>query len=66
MTPLFYPRLFAKTLTVSLCVAIVGCAVSLRMYGTLALRDIIGTAISSVLFAYLVHLWIALGREQQV
>ncbi len=61
---LFYPGLLAKTLAVTLSVAIIGCAVALRIYGELALRDIIGTAISSLLLAYLVHLWIALGREK--
>jgi hypothetical protein len=62
--PLFYPVVFAKTLTATLCVAVVGCALALRIYGELAVRDIVGTAISSLLFAYLVHLWIALGRRE--
>lgn len=61
---LIYPAVFAKTLIVTLSVALIGCAAALRFFGELAVRDIIGTAISSLLFAYLVHLWIALGRER--
>jgi uncharacterized membrane protein YccC len=65
MTPLFHPVLFAKTLTVTICVAIVGCAAALRLTGELALRDIIGTAISALIFSYMVHLWWALSKEEQ-
>ena len=61
---LIFPGVFAKTLIVTLSVAVIGNAAALRIYGELALRDIIGTSISSLLFAYLVHLWIALGRER--
>jgi hypothetical protein len=61
---LIYPSVFAKTLIGTLSVAIIGCAAALRIFGELALRDLIGTAISSLLFAYLVHLWIALSRER--
>ena len=59
-----YPSLLAKTLVVTISAALIGCAAALRIYGELALRDIIGMTISSLLFAYLVHLWIALGRER--
>lgn len=61
---LFRPALFAKTLTVTGCAALIGCAVAYRFNGELALRDIIGTTISTLLFSYLVHLWIALAGEQ--
>lgn len=56
--------LLAKSLIATSSVALIGCAAALRIYGELALRDIIGTAISALLVAYLVHLWIALGRER--
>ena len=62
--PLFYPGVFAKTLIVTLSVTAIGSAAALRIYGELALRDIIGAGISSLLLAYLVHLWIALGRQR--
>jgi|CXWL01.1.fsa_nt_gi hypothetical protein len=62
--PLFYPGVFGKTLVVTLSIAIVGSAVALRVYGELALRDIIGSTITAALGAYLVHLWIALAKEQ--
>lgn len=65
MIRLFHPLLFAKTLTATLCLAIVGCAVALRLTGELALRDVIGTAVSSLIFSYMVHLWWALAREEQ-
>ena len=61
---LFHPVLFAKSLTATLCAAIIGCAVAFRMNGELAIRDIIGAGISSLIFAYMVHLWMALAREQ--
>lgn len=64
MTNLFRPALFAKTLTVTACAAIIGCAVAFRLQGELAARDIIGCGISTVLFSYMVHLWIALAREE--
>jgi len=60
---LLRPALFAKTLTVTGCAALIGCAVAYRMQGELAARDIIGTTISTLLFSYLVHLWIALSKE---
>ena len=62
--PLFYPGVFGKTLVVTLSIAIVGSAVALRVYGELALRDIIGSTITAGLGAYLIHLWIALGRQK--
>lgn len=61
---LFHPALFAKTLAVTGSVALIGCAAALRMQGELALRDIIGTAISSLIFSYMVHLWVALSKEE--
>ncbi|MEK6644455.1 MAG: hypothetical protein AABZ08_11160 [Planctomycetota bacterium] len=61
---LFRPALFAKALAVIGSIAVVGCAVALRVQGNLATRDIVGTVISVPMLAYLVHLWIALGNEE--
>lgn len=61
---LFHPGLFAKSLAVIGSVAVVGCAVALRVQGELATRDIVGTVISVPMLAYLVHLWIALSKEE--
>lgn len=58
------PGLLAKALVATTSAALIGCAIAFRVHGELAFRDIIGTSISSLLFAYLVHLWIALGRER--
>ncbi|QDV91234.1 hypothetical protein RAS2_23280 [Phycisphaerae bacterium RAS2] len=63
--PLFYPSIFAKTLIVVVVAAVIGCAVAYRIYDELALRDIIGTAISGTLAAYLIHLWIGLSRPER-
>ncbi|MBI5762931.1 MAG: hypothetical protein HZA51_05330 [Planctomycetes bacterium] len=61
---LFHLGLFAKSLAVIGSVAVVGCAVALRVQGELATRDIVGTVISVPMLAYLVHLWIALSKEE--
>lgn len=63
--PLFYPSIFAKTLIVVIVAAVIGCAVAYRIHDELALRDIIGTAISGTLAAYLIHLWIGLSRPER-
>jgi hypothetical protein len=61
---LFEPELFWKVFLVTLVLAVVGLAVSLAIYGTLAVRDVVGTFISASIVAYMAHLWIARGREQ--
>ena len=62
--PLLVPGVLAKTLSATCVLVIVGFAVALRVYGTLAVRDIVGTLISATIFAYLVHLWIVMGSKQ--
>jgi hypothetical protein len=62
--PLFYPGVFVKTLAGVSSAALIGCAVAYRVYGELAMRDIIGMSISGLLFANLLHLWISLGRAR--
>ncbi len=43
---------------VTLSVVLVGFVLAVVIQGTIATRDVIGSIISAVLLAYLVHLWI--------
>ncbi len=43
---------------VTLSVVLVGFVLAVVIKGTIATRDVIGSIISAVLLAYLVHLWI--------
>lgn len=65
---LFVPAIFAKVLTVVLAVAVAGIGVAIWIQGTIAARDVAGTLISAVIFAYWLHLLVlsrndAAGRE---
>ena len=62
--PLFYPSTFVKSLAATFSAAVIGCAIAFRIHGELAARDIIGTSISGLIFAYLVHLWIGLAQRR--
>ena len=59
----FVPEVFWKVLGITIAVALVGFAVSIWVYGTITVTDIGGTLISAVIFAYMVHLWIVMGRR---
>lgn len=54
---------FFKVLGVVLVLLVAGLAWEKWYYGELPLRDIVGASISSLIFAYLVHLWLIPGGE---
>ncbi|MCP4591237.1 MAG: hypothetical protein GY842_10855 [bacterium] len=60
----FVPSVFFKVLTVAVAVAVVGVAISIRVYGSITVRDTVGTLICIPLAAYLVHLWIVYARDR--
>ncbi len=61
--PLLVASVFMKTLAVVLLVAGGGLIVANWLFGPLPVRDIVGTAISAPIFAYMVHLWIVYSKE---
>lgn len=63
--PLFAPSVFATALVGTLALVGIGFAVAFRLNDELATRDIIGSLISAPIFAYMVHLWIQLGRKNK-
>ena len=46
---MFIPIVFWKTLTVMLALALAGLGVAMAVAGTVAVRDIVGTIVSSVI-----------------
>jgi hypothetical protein len=61
--PLFVPSIFVKVFTVVLAVAVAGIGVAILVQGTIAARDISGTLISAVIFAYWVHLIVVSNQD---
>ena len=49
---------FKKVLPVVFSLVLIGFVIAFQVYGELLIRDIIGTLISAVLGAYLIHLWL--------
>ena len=60
---LFVAQIFAKVFTVVLAVAVAGIGVAILVQGTIAPRDIAGTLISAVIFAYWVHLLVISNQD---
>jgi len=54
---------FFKVLAVVVVLLVVGLGLEKWYYGELPVRDIVGATISSVIFAYLVHLWMIPGGQ---
>lgn len=63
--PLFVGPVFTKTLAATLGVVVLGCAGAISVYGELAARDIAGSLLCAVVFAYMAHLWIVYTRDRQ-
>ncbi len=61
--PLFVGAIYFKTLLVTMSLAAVGLAISAGVYGTLAMRDIIGTFLSAAIVAYMAHVIIIRRKE---
>lgn len=59
----FVPQVFAKVLAVTLTLVVIGFVISLWVYGEITSVDIVGSLISAPLFAYLIHLWITIGKD---
>ena len=57
------PSVFAKVLAVVLTLVVVGFALALAINGRLEPQDIVGALLSAPLLAYLVHLWITMGKD---
>ena len=54
---LFAPSLFLKTLLMTVALVTLGLAITRLAFGSLPLRDVIGTLLCVPVVAYLVHLW---------
>jgi len=62
--PLFIPEIFWKVLVGTLSLAAIGLAVAFAVFGSVPLRDVIGTLISATILAYMAHLWVWFAREE--
>jgi len=60
---LFVAAVYVKTLLVTASLAAVGLAISAGVYGSLAMRDIIGTFLSAGIVAYMAHVVIIRRKE---
>jgi len=56
--PVFIPSVFSKVLAAVLLVAIGGLTTIGLLQGSISTLDIAGTLVSSVIVAYIIHLWI--------
>ncbi len=59
----FVPRVFFKVLAVTLSVVLIGFVIARLVYEVIETRDIVGSLITAPLFAYLIHLWITMGKD---
>ena len=60
--PLFSSAVFAKVFTLVLAAAVAGIGAAIWFQGGIAVRDVVGTLISALIFAYWVHL-LVLARQ---
>jgi len=60
--PLLDMTVLVRTFAAILALVLVGFILAQRYYGSLAVRDVVGTLISALIAAYLVHLWIIMAR----
>ena len=61
--PLFSGALYTQVFTIVLTVAVVGIGAVIWLTGGIEVRDIVGTLISAVIFAYWVHLLVLARRH---
>lgn len=59
----FVPVVFAKVLAAVLTLVVIGFVVTLAVRGEIERREIIGALVCAPLLAYLVHLWITMGKD---
>jgi hypothetical protein len=62
---LFVPSLYAKVLVATLALVAIGITIAIWWFGSLSATDIGGTLTSTVILAYIVHLWILSRRESK-
>jgi len=58
------PKTFVKVLAVVLLLVAIGFAIVIWIAGKISTTDVVGTLISAVIFAYLVHLYLIPGEDQ--
>jgi hypothetical protein len=61
----FVPDVFLKVLAATLGVVFLGWAGSYWIYGELTRVDAVGSLISALIFAYMVHLWIVYANDRE-
>ncbi len=59
----FVPNVFVKVLAVTMTLVLIGWILSYLIYDEITTVDIFGSLISAPLFAYLVHLWLTIGKD---
>ncbi|NOT00025.1 MAG: hypothetical protein HOP29_05310 [Phycisphaerales bacterium] len=59
----FVPAVFAKILAATLTLVVIGFGIALAVEGKIETRDIVGALVSAPIFAYMVHLWITMGKD---
>ncbi len=59
----FVPATFFRMLAVVFSLILVGWIVAITKYGELTRVDMVGSVISGLILAYLVHLWIIYARD---
>ena len=63
--PIFSLPLFAKILAWTLIVVVAGLFGVILIFGHISTLDLIGTLVSSVIIAYIIHLWVYYGRGSE-
>jgi hypothetical protein len=59
----FVPNVFFKVLAVTMTLVLVGYVIAFIIYGEITNVDIVGSLITAPIFAYLIHLWITMGKD---
>ena len=59
----FVPAVFLKVFAVVLTLVLIGFVVTLLVNGEIESQDIVGALVAAPLLAYLIHLWITMGKD---
>jgi len=59
----FVPGVFIRVLAAALTLVLIGFTITLLVNGEIESQDIVGALVSAPLLAYLVHLWITMGKD---
>jgi len=63
--PIFFLPLFAKVLAWTLIIVVAGLFGVILIFGGISTLDLIGTLVSSVIIAYIIHLCLYYGRGSE-